>query len=88
MEISFQYSSEGFLELLIGKCIAKGVHRTVCVAQEIRKHVEVPVDAWWVRAEAFDQCQDVVRCPTHHEGPKVGLRWRNVNAFNIYTIVN
>jgi len=67
VQIPLEDAREGLLELLIGQGVAKGIHGAVGVAQEVREHVEVLIDAGRMPAESLDQGQHMVGCPAGDE---------------------
>lgn len=67
MQISLQDPHERLLELLIGQCIAEGIHWTVGIAEEVREHIQMLVGARRIPAEALDQGQHMIRRPAGHK---------------------
>lgn len=68
VEVALEYPGEGLLELLIGEGVAKRVHGTVGVAEEVGEHEQVLVRAGRVDAEALDEGEYVVGRPAGDEG--------------------
>lgn len=67
VQIPLEDPRKGLLELLIGQSVAKRIHRAVGVAEEVREHVEVFIDAGRMPAESLDEGQHMVGCPAGHE---------------------
>lgn len=64
MQVAFEDPRERLLELLIGQRVTKRIHRRIGVAQKVREHVPVTVDAL---APALHEGQHMVRGPAQHE---------------------
>lgn len=67
VEVPPEESRESFLELLVGERVAKRIDGTVRVAQEVREHVQMFVNARRVGAETLHQRQYVIWSPTNDE---------------------
>lgn len=68
MQVTLENPGEGLFELLIGQGVAEWIHGTVCVAQKVRKHVQVLVRAGRLGAETLNQGKNVIGRPAGDEG--------------------